>query len=220
MRPYHVCISSESEAGSQRGWHFQEDCSKYLYLFLVHIVSLLRICTCFFRFSHFPGYIFTSSVVMNASSIKMASNLPGRFSATQSSVNMEVCVGIHIVVSLSDCCYHYSCVCVCTPFHSSAETLAMKGLMVNCMGRKDEAYELVRKGLKNDLQSHVCWHVFGLLQRSEKKYDEAIKCYRNALKWDKNNVQILRDLSLLQIQMRDLEGFRVSGEITCLSYDR
>jgi peptide alpha-N-acetyltransferase len=52
--------------------------------------------------------------------------------------------------------------------------------------------------------------VYGLLQRSDKKYDEAIKCYRNALKWDKDNLQILRDLSLLQIQMRDLEGYRVS----------
>ena len=76
---------------------------------------------------------------------------------------------------------------------------------MNCLGRKEEAYELVKKGLKNDLRSHVCWHVFGLLQRSDKKYDEAIKCYRNALKWDKDNVQILKDLSLLQIQMRDLE---------------
>ncbi|KAF4011896.1 hypothetical protein G4228_003976 [Cervus hanglu yarkandensis] len=55
---------------------------------------------------------------------------------------------------------------------------------------------------------HGGWHVYGLLQRSDKKYDEAIKCYRNALKWDKDNLQILRDLSLLQIQMRDLEGYR------------
>jgi len=87
------------------------------------------------------------------------------------------------------------------------ETLAMKGLILNCMGKKDEAYEFVRKGLRNDLTSHVCWHVYGLLQRSEHKYDEAIKCYRNALKYDENNITILRDLSLLQIQMRDLEGF-------------
>ncbi|KAI7801738.1 N-alpha-acetyltransferase 15, NatA auxiliary subunit a [Triplophysa rosa] len=88
------------------------------------------------------------------------------------------------------------------------ETLAMKGLTLNCLGRKEEAYDLVRRGLRNDLKSHVCWHVYGLLQRSDKKYDEAIKCYRNALKWDKDNLQILRDLSLLQIQMRDLEGYR------------
>lgn len=36
------------------------------------------------------------------------------------------------------------------------ETLAMKGLTLNCLGRKDEAYEHVRRGLKNDLKSHVC----------------------------------------------------------------
>jgi hypothetical protein len=58
-------------------------------------------------------------------------------------------------------------------------------------------------------RSHVCWHVYGLLQRSDKKYDEAIKCYRNALKWEKDNIQILRDLSLLQVQMRDLDGYKV-----------
>jgi len=93
-------------------------------------------------------------------------------------------------------------------FSEHGETQAMKGLILNCMGRKEEAYEHVRKGLTNDLRSHVCWHVYGLLQRSDKKYSEAIKCYRNALKWDKDNMQILRDLSLLQIQMRDLEGYK------------
>ncbi|XP_058466641.1 N-alpha-acetyltransferase 16, NatA auxiliary subunit [Malaya genurostris] len=93
-------------------------------------------------------------------------------------------------------------------FTEHGETLAMKGLTLNCLGRKEEAYDYVRRGLRNDLKSHVCWHVFGLLQRSDKKYEEAIKCYRNALKWEKDNIQILRDLSLLQIQMRDLEGYR------------
>uniref|UniRef100_A0A8C8CZ48 Uncharacterized protein n=1 Tax=Oncorhynchus tshawytscha TaxID=74940 RepID=A0A8C8CZ48_ONCTS len=95
-------------------------------------------------------------------------------------------------------------------FTEHGETLAMKGLTLNCLGKKEDAYELVRRGLRNDLKSHVCWHVYGLLQRSDKKYDEAIKCYRNALKWDKDNLQILRDLSLLQIQMRDLEAQRAS----------
>ena len=36
------------------------------------------------------------------------------------------------------------------------ETLAMKGLILNCMGRKEEAYDHVRRGLKNDIKSHVC----------------------------------------------------------------
>ncbi|KAK6124901.1 hypothetical protein DH2020_041362 [Rehmannia glutinosa] len=51
----------------------------------------------------------------------------------------------------------------------------MKGLTLNCMDRKSEAYELVRLGLKNDLKSHVCWHVYGLLYRSDREYREAIK---------------------------------------------
>lgn len=92
-------------------------------------------------------------------------------------------------------------------FPEHGETLAMKGLTLNCMDSKAEAYELVRKGLKNDLKSHVCWHVYGLLYRSDREYREAIKCYRNALRIDPENIQILRDLSLLQAQMRDLGGY-------------
>ncbi|XP_050384710.1 N-terminal acetyltransferase A complex auxiliary subunit NAA15 [Argentina anserina] len=92
-------------------------------------------------------------------------------------------------------------------FPDHGETLSMKGLTLNCMDRKSEAYELVRIGLKNDLKSHVCWHVYGLLYRSDREYREAIKCYRNALKIDPDNIEILRDLSLLQAQMRDLTGF-------------
>lgn len=64
------------------------------------------------------------------------------------------------------------------------ETLAMKGLTYSNMKRRDEAYELVNKGLRFNLKSHVCWHVLGLLYRSEFKYHEAIKAYQNALKQD------------------------------------
>ena len=60
----------------------------------------------------------------------------------------------------------------------------MKGLILNYCNKKAEAYECAQKGLRNDVKSHVCWHVYGLLQRSDRKYDEAIKCYRNALKCD------------------------------------
>ena len=55
-----------------------------------------------------------------------------------------------------------------------SETLAMKGLTLNCLGRKEEAYELVRKGLRNDLKSHVCWHVYGLLQVSYQHFSLAL----------------------------------------------
>lgn len=55
--------------------------------------------------------------------------------------------------------------------------------------------------MQNDLKSHVCWHVYGLLYKSDREYREAIKCYRNALRIDPDNIEILRDLSLLQVSI-------------------
>ena len=54
-------------------------------------------------------------------------------------------------------------------------------------------------------RSHVCWHVYGLLHRSERNYAEAIKCYLNALKHEPENLQILKDLAALQIQIREVK---------------
>lgn len=92
------------------------------------------------------------------------------------------------------------------PLHG--ETLAMKGLTMNCLNKKEEATALVKKGLAMNVKSHVCWHVYGLLYRSEQKYDDAIKCYQNALRIDQENLQILKDLALLQIQRRMHDGFQ------------
>ncbi|CAF4734821.1 unnamed protein product, partial [Rotaria sp. Silwood2] len=49
----------------------------------------------------------------------------------------------------------------------SLETLAMKGLILNSMGKKEEALESIRNGIKNNMSSHVVWHVYGLYQRSD-----------------------------------------------------
>ena len=45
-------------------------------------------------------------------------------------------------------------------FSYHVETLAMKGLTLSYMGRKEEAYEDVRRGLKHDLKSYVCKRLF------------------------------------------------------------
>lgn len=43
-------------------------------------------------------------------------------------------------------------------------------------------------------------HCCRLLYRADREYREAVKCYMNALRIDKENVQILRDLALLQVR--------------------
>jgi len=87
----------------------------------------------------------------------------------------------------------------------------MKGLFLINLNKKDQAYECVKRGVRNDLTSHICWHVYGLIYRADKNYDEAIKCYSNALRQDKSNFTIQRDLSFLQIQMRNYDGFAESS---------
>eukprot|EP00762_Andalucia_godoyi_P002838 ANDGO_04457.mRNA.1 N-terminal acetyltransferase A complex subunit nat1 len=89
------------------------------------------------------------------------------------------------------------------------ETLSMKGLVLSQMGdaKRSEAFDYAKKGLMFGIKSHVCWHVYGLLYRQDRKYVEAIKSYKNALRIDPENTQIWRDLSLLQVQLRDVHGY-------------
>lgn len=70
----------------------------------------------------------------------------------------------------------------------------MKGLLLTHMGRREEGIDLVKKGMRFDLTSHICWHVFGLIQKGEKNYEEALKSYTQALRFDKVSTQ--RDLGL------------------------
>lgn len=61
----------------------------------------------------------------------------------------------------------------------------MKGLVLTHMGKREEGIDLVKKGVKLDLTSHIVWHVFGLIQKGEKNYEEALKSYTQALRFDK-----------------------------------
>ncbi|KAF2120792.1 NMDA receptor-regulated protein 1-domain-containing protein, partial [Lophiotrema nucula] len=92
-------------------------------------------------------------------------------------------------------------------FPNHGDTQAMKALILNSQGHTEEAFDLARLALKNDMKSHVCWHVYGLLWRSQKNYAEAIKAYKFALKIEPDSQNILRDLALLQVQMRDYQGY-------------
>jgi tetratricopeptide (TPR) repeat protein len=91
-------------------------------------------------------------------------------------------------------------------FPEHGETLCMKGLVLTHLGKRDEGIELVKKGIRLDLTSHICWHVFGLIQKAEKNYEEALKSYTQALRFDKENLNILRDAAQLQTHLRIYDG--------------
>ena len=59
----------------------------------------------------------------------------------------------YLEISLFD---FYISLCFIFCLFSLSETMAMKGLTLNCLGKKEEAYDFVRRGLRNDLTSHVC----------------------------------------------------------------
>lgn len=83
----------------------------------------------------------------------------------------------------------------------------MKALIISNQGQQEEAFALAKEALKNDMKSHICWHVYGLLYRADKNYEEAIKAYRFALRIEPDSQPIQRDLALLQMQMRDYQGY-------------
>ena len=76
----------------------------------------------------------------------------------------------------------------------------MKGLVLVHMGRREEGIDLVKKGVRLDLTSHIVWHVFGLIQKGEKNYEEALKSYSQALRFDK--VRTLLGLQSTRLQGR------------------
>ena len=86
----------------------------------------------------------------------------------------------------------------------------MKALIMNSQGKTEEAFALGKVALQCDMKSHVCWHVYGLLYRAVKNFEEAIKAYKFALRLEPDSAQIQRDLALLQIQMRDYQGYLTS----------
>lgn len=79
----------------------------------------------------------------------------------------------------------------------TTETLAMKGLFFACQERKPEGYELIKRGVRNDMGSHIVWHVYGIMHRADKNFEEALKCYSQANRIEK----VRRRLALTPSQL-------------------
>jgi len=82
----------------------------------------------------------------------------------------------------------------------------MKGLILVHLGSRDEGIKLAKEGLSKDVFSHICWHVWALIQKGEFNYEEAIKAYLQALKCDKvcSSRDLFGPVSMLEIRITSI----------------
>jgi len=102
------------------------------------------------------------------------------------------------------------------PLHG--ETLSLKALCLNTMpNRKQEAYKCARLALRSDPKNHTCWHVMGLLHRSDRNFLDAAVCFETAHSIEKNDLEIMKDLCTVHIQNRNYDAFfKLSNKIMTL----
>jgi len=92
---------------------------------------------------------------------------------------------------------------ILSKFPNHAETMAVKALCLNSTKKKDEALALIKLAMLKNLTSFTCWHAYGMISQGDKDYETARKSYATALKYDKENAQIIRDLIMTQMQLRE-----------------
>lgn len=86
------------------------------------------------------------------------------------------------------------------------ETLAMKALIYNTVGRKTEARDTINKAIMCNFKSFTSWHIKGMIERTDRNFADAKKCFAQSSKIEEDNQKILRDLLLLELQVRDYEN--------------
>lgn len=91
---------------------------------------------------------------------------------------------------------------------SHAESLALKGCTNYQLGHKLEAESYITKALKKGPTNYLVNHLAGIYYRNVENYPEAAKWYKAAVDNGSQNTPILRDLALLQLQIRDFKGLR------------
>lgn len=60
----------------------------------------------------------------------------------------------------------------------------MKALVLSAVGRTEEADETIKRSLRADVLSSLCWHIYGIISRTNRNLDQALRCYRQAINHD------------------------------------
>lgn len=89
----------------------------------------------------------------------------------------------------------------------SGDLLCLKGICLHSLGRINEGYELLRKGLQSSFRSGLGWHLYAIMLRNDKKYVEAAKALKSAIKFEPSNQGLQKELSMILMKLGDKSGF-------------
>lgn len=66
---------------------------------------------------------------------------------------------------------------------------------------------MLNSAIKLKFSNPNSWHFLALYHKEEKNYNQAMKCYMQAIKNDPTNINVIRDLSYLQLYLRQYQPF-------------
>ena len=87
------------------------------------------------------------------------------------------------------------------------QALALKGLAYLYLKKPQEGEQILKQALKANFKSAVAWHFYAIFQKEQGNYSQAMKSYIKALNLSPNNFNIIRDLSYMQLYLRQLNSF-------------
>ncbi|CAD8097828.1 unnamed protein product [Paramecium primaurelia] len=86
------------------------------------------------------------------------------------------------------------------------EVVSLKAIFMYYNEEREAGLALAYQAVLKNLASDFCWHIYGLIQKAEKNYIQAVKCFIQAINKGEENLQLIRDTANLSIHIRDFEG--------------
>ena len=87
------------------------------------------------------------------------------------------------------------------------QALALKGLNYYYLQKPKEAEQTLKLALKANFKSPVAWHFYAIFHKESGNYSQAMKSYNKALNFAPTNYNIIRDLSYMQLYLRQIDSF-------------
>ena len=87
------------------------------------------------------------------------------------------------------------------------QALALKGLNYYFIQKPELGEQILKQALKANFKSPVAWHFYAIFHKEKGNYSQAMKSYNKALNFAPTNFNIIRDLSYMQLYLRQLDSF-------------